>query len=151
METILNKSPEQVAENSINWLSEKLDEANEFFNHIRQVRSKLVESIALKYLEQEKNIRCSNGKVSGTVTIQDGDYEVSIVRSKKITWDQEKLLQIYKSMLSNGGPAKAIQVKLNVSEETYKSIDTHIRSLLDEARSESVSSPKIALKHDSNI
>lgn len=81
-------------------------------------------------------VRKLTGKTEGTVHLQDGKAKVTAVAEKKVTWDQEKLLGVFRHIQASGDdPFAYIKAKLSVPEREFKKAAPEVQAAFAPARS----------------
>lgn len=83
----------------------------------------------------------------GTSNIDLGLFKAKVVVSKKVKWDESRLVDISK-MISDAGevPSDYIKTKLSVSEADYKNFSKDIQKVFISARTVESSTPKITIE-----
>lgn len=97
--------------------------------------AKLKAEIARRYATKAADLRASSKKMTGTVNIIDGDYQIKANLPKKVEWDQPKLreaIEVIKSWKEN--PDDYVTTELSVPEKNYEAWPPVIRKVFEGAR-----------------
>lgn len=84
---------------------------------------------------------------TGTATLEVDGEVLTLTYSKRVTWDQKQLDDLYHAIAESGdGPEQYIDAKYSIAESKYKAWPEHIRSSFESAREVKPSSPKFKIK-----
>lgn len=83
----------------------------------------------------------------GTATIETEEYKIKAVVSKKVTWDQTRLFDIYERIKASGeNPLEYLKVKYDVHETKFKNWPTVIQDEFIDARTVEPSNPTLKIE-----
>lgn len=100
-------------------------------NELADVNRDINDALSAKLVE----LRSLQGKEFGTINLQFEGFKVTETISKKVTWDQDKLNDLFMRITESGdNPTNYMKMKLEVSEKMYESFDPGIRPIFDTAR-----------------
>ena len=105
-------------------------------------KARLAEGLALRYTDAAK--AALNGKDHGTAHVMDGGVDVEAVFKKTVEWEDAALRDALGKM-EPADQARYAKVKITVGEKEYTIAPTHIRALLDQARTVKTSAPTFKL------
>lgn len=106
-------------------------------------------STALLEIHKNEILKNLEGKDygCGTVNLETPAGKIKVVISKNVKWDQDGLAKIWNSIESAGeDPTEYINLKYDVSENSYKSWPSHIKKSFEPIRIVEQSNPKITLE-----
>jgi hypothetical protein len=84
---------------------------------------------------------------TGTAKLDDGKSVLILTFGKKVEWDNQKLGELYSTILAAGeNPEEYIEARYTISETKYKSWPEHIRNSFTPARTVKASNPTFSLK-----
>lgn len=130
----------------IAWYYDELNAINGKLSDAKKDK-KLVESeIKQQYNENVSALLKNKKEPYGKVSIEDDGFTVSFSTPKKITWDQEKLAELYKRISEHEDPSQYISVEYKVSETAYKNWPDDIKRAFSEARTEGEGAVKIEIE-----
>jgi hypothetical protein len=123
----------------LSFLLEDLDAAA---NELAQAESILRTGLDRRYGARAAALRRAEGRDTGTVRIEDGDYVVVADLPKKVRWDQERLAALVAEIRAAGeDPADYVATELKVSERAYGAWPSSIRAAFESARTVSAGKP----------
>lgn len=108
---------------------------------LKQVEDNLLE----EYQEEIEKIKSQKQEPFGTINLD--DFSVNI--AKKVTWNQEKLEEIYNEINSSGSNGDDFidkKISYSVDERKYKDWNSEIKNYFIDARSVSEGATSIKLK-----
>lgn len=83
----------------------------------------------------------------GTATIETEDFKIKAVVTKKVTWNQSKLYDIYGRIKASGeNPLEYLKVKYDVHENKFKNWPTVIQDEFIDARTVEPSKPTLKIE-----
>lgn len=84
---------------------------------------------------------------TGTATLEADGEVLTLTYSKRVSWDQKQLWDLYQGIASNGDdPEEYIDAKYSIAESKYKAWPEHIRNSFESAREVKPSSPTFKIK-----
>lgn len=96
------------------------DEACAVLEKAKLAKSCLDNAVQVKYEQKLDGLRESLEKETGVVRFEDNGIPVSADRSKKISWDQNKLADLARKIQANGDdPSEFIEITYKVAERKY--------------------------------
>lgn len=98
-------------------------------------------------IAQEWRRRC--GKETGIVRISDGDCSVVAETKKAVTWDQDKLAELYARIRSEGDDPEVYivsQTVMKVREVAYSTWPADVKAAFEPARTVKVGSPSYRIE-----
>lgn len=110
----------------------------DFEAELKEVQSDLKEAKESLLQRKESEIQDllkAKDEPFGSVNIKIGKFKVCFDTPKKVTWDQEKLLAVYKQIEADGAdPTEYVKAKYEVSETKYKAWPSNIKEYFVDAR-----------------
>lgn len=123
----------------LSFLLEDLDSAARELAHAENI---LRTGLDLRYGARAAALRRAEGRDTGTVRIEDGDYVVVADLPKKVRWDQERLAALVAEIRAAGeDPADYVATELKVSERAYGAWPPSIRAAFEPARTVGAGKP----------
>jgi hypothetical protein len=84
---------------------------------------------------------------AGTATLDVEGFKAKVVVSKKVTYDQEGLAAVRKTLTANGeDPSEYVKVKYDVAEAAYKNWPTSLQKMFEPYRTVEASKPTIKIE-----
>jgi hypothetical protein len=126
---------------------ERLNEITEEMDALKQEKKALEEILIASAISQFEAELKRKGKTHGaiTVTLDDG-LQLTLERKQTVTWDQEKLQNIYECLPIETA-ANIIEIKMNVPERVYAAIsDPDLLKDLKEARTTKIGDATVKVK-----
>jgi hypothetical protein len=81
---------------------------------------------------------------TGTQRLHDGEIDVVVNVPKSVSWDQDKLNEVFNNLTNMGEDAhEYIDIKASVSETKYKAWPESLRTMFEPARTVKPGSPSI--------
>jgi hypothetical protein len=108
---------------------------NQAADWLKQARAKFDASLEYAYGERIRTVRSDTGKDFGVVHFVDGDVNLSVDQSKRVTWDQTQLAKIAKRIVAAGESVEEfIDVSYSISESRFQNWPSALRSQFEAAR-----------------
>jgi hypothetical protein len=109
---------------------------------LTDVEAKLGAALDYKYGEEARDRRLADGKDSGRVRLDDGDFVIVADLSKRVEWDQRELAAVIARIRDAGDdPAEYVKTRLEVSERAYTAWPQRIRAIFEPARTVKLGKP----------
>lgn len=97
--------------------------------------AKLKAETSRRYGAKAADIRTEQNKLTGTVNIIDGDYQIKATLPKKVEWDQPKLREAIETIKRWGeNPDEYVTTELSVPEKSYEAWPSSIKKVFKDAR-----------------
>lgn len=97
------------------------------------------------------DLRQVQGKEFGAVNMVFEGYKVTETITKKVDWDQEKLLGLFEKIMAAGDrPGDYMRMKLDVPEKMYGAFPDPIKAIFAEARTVKGERPKLTFEEVTN-
>lgn len=112
---------------------------------LKLVKDSIKHELLSRYESCARNALKSESKKHGTFTVFD-EYQneiVSICMSKKVSWDENALLEVYSS---NSSLRPFFNVKIGMDERIYNKLPDTAKALLSPAREVSSNKPTVKFK-----
>lgn len=141
-----NMAVEDAAALPIDHLCEFQDEIDEAEALWKKRKEALQTALDKRISEKAAAARLAAAKDTGTVHIPDGDLSVACTLSKRVKWDQEKMLAI-RSRIANGGgdPDAYMKSVYTVPEAIYSEMQSAVRTVFADARTVETDKPKYVI------
>lgn len=121
--------------------------ANSETARVKKLRDRLEAGIAQRYEAAAAAERRTQGKMSGTVRVEDDGIVVIADLPKKVTWDQDHLAAMAARIRAAGDdPAEYLEVSYRVAERRYSAWPEAMRVGFAAARSETTGKPVFRLE-----
>jgi|SRR5690606_30555692 len=125
----------EIANLDVEQLAMLAEDAEELVQRAKRLKDWIGSAVDIRYGEASKSLRSGKGKTTGTVRVQDGEYEVVCNLPKKPEWDQAKLRQALATIESWGSdPREYVDLVIKVSERAYEAWPSEIRKVFEPAR-----------------
>lgn len=124
------------------------EEVRDALDRAKRLKDWLDGAIELKYRDRAATARAGEGKTTGTVRLDDGDFVIVADLPKKVRWDQPKLAEAVETIRSgwNDDPSQYVRTEIRVSEATYNAWPEAIRRLFEPARTVETGKPVYRLQ-----
>lgn len=97
------------------------------------------------------DLRQVQGKEFGAVNMVFEGYKVTETITKKVDWDQEKLLGLFEKIMAAGDrPGDYMRMKLDVPEKLFGAFPDPIKAIFAEARTVKGERPKLTFEEVTN-
>lgn len=126
----------QVADLPTDHLSLVLEDLAALKADAKRLDDKLTEAMNIKFGDRAAEMRRADGKDTGRVSFEDGDYVIRADAPKKVVWDQASLmaaLQVIREEWKED-PSHYVTTEVKVSETKYNAWPPAIRDLFTPAR-----------------
>ncbi len=101
-----------------------------------------------RYAENSADLRAENGKETGSVRINDGNYVIVADLPKVVDWDQSELAKSVEKIRKTGEPIdQYVTVKYTVAESKWNAWPESLRSIFAPARSVGVGRETFKVEH----
>lgn len=101
--------------------------------------------------EQLHSLRQMQGKEYGTVNLLVEGVRVAEVVPKQVSWDQDKLNEIFIKIMSAGDkPSDYMRMKLEVPEKQYEAFPPQIKEVFADCRTVKPGKAKLTFTEESN-
>jgi len=123
------------------------DAAADAAAHLKRLRERLEAGIAQRYGAQAEAARMEQGKSSGTVRVEDGDFVIVADLPKKVTWNQDHLARMALRIADAGEyPAAYLEITYRVPERRFTAWPDALRDGFAAARTETTAKPTFRLE-----
>jgi hypothetical protein len=107
----------------------------------------LTEACDLKFGEKANALRAVEGKDTGRVSIEDGEFVIRADLPKLVQWDQAALEQAMETVRNWGeSPKDYVAIKLAVPEAKFKAWPASIRKVFEPARTVGAGKPSFSIE-----
>ncbi len=131
-------------------LSQRATLENEVQNLLESI-SVINEQIDEMLSQRLVDLRQVQGKEFGAVNMVFEGYKVTETITKKVDWDQVKLLGLFKKIMAAGDrPGDYMRMKLDVPEKMYGACPDQITAICAEARTVKGERPKLTFEEVTN-
>jgi hypothetical protein len=104
----------------------------------------VMDQIRTVYFDKLKQLRDLSGKEFGVVHLALDGIKVSETVPKKVTWDQEKLNELFDRIATAGDdPRVYMKMELKIGEKEYEKFPAEIKTVFAEARTVTPGAPSI--------
>jgi hypothetical protein len=118
---------------------------NEINSIIQQLQ--VCKSTQASLAKQKAELLADKDYGTGTANIKSGVHRIKVVISKKVSYDQEGLKQVYDLLASRGeDPNEYMKVKLDVAEGAYKNWPSTLQALFEPYRTVETGKPTITIE-----
>ena len=116
-------------------------------NETKRLDEMLNTVLHARFAGRAAEVRAALGKMSGTVTMRDGDCTIRADLPAKVEWDQAKLHAACDALEARGETVgELVRIKVEVAEAKYKAWPSSIRGLFEPARTVSHGRPSYAVE-----
>ena len=124
------------------------EDARDALDRAKRLRDWLDGAIELKYRDRAAATRAGEGKATGTVRLDDGNFVVIADLPKKVRWDQPKLAEAVEIIRRdwNDDPSQYVRTEIKVSEAAYTAWPEAIRRLFEPARTVETGKPSYRIE-----
>jgi DNA-directed RNA polymerase specialized sigma24 family protein len=109
------------------------DQLAKLTNYAKELKEKLEDGLNLKFSEAVKNNLRSENKDTGTTHFFDGAFQITAEVPKKVTWDQEKMEELIKS-IPDERRKDIVKISYAIEERKYSALPHEYQELFREAR-----------------
>lgn len=103
--------------------------------------------IELMVGSQLAEVRRLQAKEFGAINVKVDGFKITETVPKKVSWDQEKMLDIFGRILASGDkPANYMRIDLSVPEKMYDGFADPVRDIFAEARTVTPGKTKIEIE-----
>jgi hypothetical protein len=114
---------------------------------LADVEAKFGVALDHKFGEQARDLRFAEGKDSGKIRLDDGDFVIVADQPKRVEWDQRELAAVVARIRDAGDdPAEYMKTRLEVSERAYTAWPQRIRAIFEPARTVKLGKPSYAIE-----
>lgn len=147
-------SPDQILATPANVLMEHSAEslfhlkgnAADFLSMAKAVAERVDLALELKYAEDAQQLRLAAGKDTGVIHFDDGHVRITADLPKKVEWDQAKLADITRRIVTSGeDPAQYVEISYRVSETKFGAWPESIKAAFAPARTLKTGKPGFRL------
>jgi hypothetical protein len=134
----------ELAQLPVGVLADLQEEVDNALALARKRRAVLDLALDYKYGSDAQKLRLSEGKDTGIVRLDDGEFVVTSGSNKTVFWDQNGLDNLA-GEINQGGKDPAVYIvterKLTVRENAYKSWPIHIQKSFEQYRTVKIGKP----------
>lgn len=113
---------------------------------VKRLRDRLEAGIAQRYEAAATAERAAQGKVCGTVRVEDEGVVIVADLPKKVSWDQDRLATMAERIRAAGDdPTEYLEIAYRVSERRYGAWPEAMREGFADARNETTGKPVFRL------
>jgi hypothetical protein len=126
---------------------ERINEITEEMDNLKQEKKMLEEVLIAATISHFESELKRKGKTHGAVTVKlDDGIELTLERKQTVTWDQEKLQNVYECLPIETA-SKIIELKMSVPERVYAAIsDPDLLNDLKAARTTKIGEATVKIK-----
>jgi hypothetical protein len=122
----------------------KLADAKGF---LADVEAKVGAALDYKFGQEARGLRLAQGKDTGRVRLDDGDFVIMADQPKRVEWDQQELAAVIARIRDAGDdPAEYVKTRLEVSERAYTAWPQRIRAIFEPARTVKLGKPSYSIE-----
>lgn len=122
-------------------------EAGDAFERAKRLKERLEAGIDQRYRDRAAEARRADGRNTGTVRIEDGEFTIVADLPKRVKWDQAKLAAIVEQIRAAGeDPGEYVVFELKVAERAYSAWPESIRSAFTPARTVEAGKPSYRIE-----
>lgn len=137
---------EEIAAIDIAHLCEFQDEIDEAISLWETRKENLRFGIEKRIAEKAAVARLADGKDTGTVHIEDGEFSVSCTLTKRVKWDQDKMAEIRARIIAGkGDPDAYMKTALMVPEAIYAEMQPPVQAVFRAARTVTTDKEKFVI------
>ena len=105
------------------------------FEKAKCAKATIDSALAMKYSESLDAVRAREGKEYGVIRLEDDGVPIEASRSKRVSWNQDKLADLADKIRANGDdPNEYIEISYKVPERKYGSWPSHLKDAFTPAR-----------------
>lgn len=124
-------------------LARQLEQAGKW---LKQITARFDAALEQTYGDRARTARTEAGKDFGIVHVADGDVQLSVYQSKRVSWDQAQLATIARRIAAAGESVdEFIDVAYNIPESRFLNWPTTLRSQFEAARTVKPGKPSYRL------
>ena len=143
---LLSLSPGEIAGLPVELLAILQREIDERLKHDKDLKARLDGALVVRYSARAAEARQAQGKDTGTVRFDDGDFTVVADLPKRVDWDQVLLAATVERIRAAGDdPDQYVDVSYKVPERKYAAWPDGIRGAFEPARTVRVGALKVEL------
>jgi hypothetical protein len=114
---------------------------------LADVEARLGAALDYRFGEQTRELRVAEGKDSGRVRLDDGNFVIVADQPKRVEWDQRQLAAVVARIREGGDdPAEYVKTRLEVSERAYTAWPQRIRAIFAPARTVKLGKPSYSIE-----
>lgn len=137
----------EVAALNISDLKRLHEEAESHLAQAKRIKSFLEGALDFRFGGPASQLRQEEGKPTGIIRMQDGEFTIVCDLPKKPEWDQEKLAAIAEEIRRDGvDPANYLEVVFKVQERRFTAWPPHIQQAFQAARTLKVGKPSFKIE-----
>jgi len=122
-------------------------ETDALLKRAKAAKARLDAGLIQRFGERAAQERRAQGKDTGTVRFDDGDFTVVADLPKRVDWDQAQLGDVVERIRASGDdPAQYVDIAIKVPERKYSAWPDGIRASFEPARTVRVGALKVTLK-----
>lgn len=126
---------EQAARLPVDQIAMLLEDLAEAKAALKQSDDLLHAALNYRYAERAALVREAQGKNTGTVSLDDGEFTIRADLPKRVEWDQQKLAQAVETIRSWGEkPEDYVSIEVKVAESRFTAWPQSIRAIFEPAR-----------------
>lgn len=104
-------------------------------------------ALSVRYAERAAEERQAQGKDTGTVRFDDGDFTIVADLPKRVEWDQARLAAVVERIRATGDdPDQYVDIAIKVPERKYTAWPASIRAEFEPARTVKTCTLKVTLE-----
>lgn len=110
-------------------------QAHQNLEQAKRLKDWIDGAISLKYQNQVQIVRQGQGRITGTIHLDDGDFKITSTIPKKVDWNQQKLrIAITRIKESGENPYEYVEASYKISETKFNAWPEHIQKVFRDAR-----------------
>jgi hypothetical protein len=114
---------------------------------VADAEAKFSAALDYRFGHEARERRLAEGKDSGRVRLDDGDFVIVADLPKRVEWDQRELAAVVARIRDAGdNPAEYVKTRLEVSERAYNAWPQRIRATFAQARKVRLGKPSYAIE-----
>lgn len=141
-----NMAVEDTVALPIDHLAEFQDEIEEAETLWKKRKEALQTALDKRFGETAAKLRLDDGKDAGTVHIPADQWQVDCELTKRVEWDQDKMVAIRDRIARGGGdPFAYMRAKYDMTETAYNALQPEVRAVFIDARTVKPAKPKYTI------
>jgi hypothetical protein len=134
-----------ISELPIDQLELLVSEAKAFLSDAAATLKKIDGALAIRFNDRAAGSLREDGRDTGTVRLDEGDYEVVATLPKRVKWDQNKLQDLLDQLPSSVAKT-LVKVEIKIDERAYLGLPAHHKAALVAARTVETGKPTFEIK-----
>ncbi len=135
VDDLTSMPPQEIVALPVEMLATLQREIDEAAKRIKIAKTRFDGALTIRYATRAEKLRQASGKDTGTVRFDDGDFTIVADLSKRVAWDQSKLVEMVEVIRAAGDdPAEYVDISFKVPERKYAAWPASMQEAFREAR-----------------